>query len=41
MKNIIHEDIDLSDEVTLNEWQRRPAHRRLLENLAALMSPVL
>ena len=41
MKCIIHEDIDLSDEITLNEWQRRPAHRRLLENLAALMSPVL
>jgi len=41
MKCIIHEDIDLSDEVSLSGWQRRPAHRRLLENLAALMTPVL
>ncbi len=41
LKNIIHEDIALSDEITLNEWQQRPAHRRLLENLAALMTPVL
>ena len=41
MKNIIHEDIALSDEVHLAQWQQRPAHRRLLENLAALMSPVL
>ncbi len=41
MKNIIHEDIALSDEVLLAQWQRRPAHRRLLENLAALMTPVL
>lgn len=41
MKNIIHEDIALSQEILLTDWRRRPAHRRLLENLAALMSPVL
>ncbi len=41
MKNIIHEEINLSNEIILNEWQRRPAARRLLENLASLMSPVL
>jgi cardiolipin synthase len=41
MKCIIHEDIDSSDEVLLADWQTRPAHRRLLENLAALMTPVL
>lgn len=41
MKNIIHEDITLSQQILLEDWRRRPAHRRLLENLAALMSPVL
>ena len=41
MKNIIHEDITLSDEILLSEWRTRPAPRRLLENLAALLSPVL
>ena len=41
MKEIIHEDIDSSDEIVLNEWLQRPADLRLLENLATLMSPVL
>jgi len=41
LKNIIHEDIDLSAEIILTEWQNRPAARRLLENLASLMTPVL
>jgi cardiolipin synthase A/B len=41
MKCIIHEDIDCSDEILLAEWRKRPRHRRLLENLAALMTPVL
>ena len=41
MKSIIHEDINSSDEVILADWQNRPAYRRLLENLASLMSPVL
>lgn len=41
MKCIIHEDIDCSDEILLADWRKRPRHRRLLENLAALMSPVL
>ena len=41
MKNIIHEDIALSDEILLGPWKKRPAARRLLENLASLMSPVL
>jgi cardiolipin synthase len=41
MKRIIHEDLDTSDEVLLADWQRRPARCRLLENLAALMTPIL
>ncbi len=41
MKCIIHEDINSSDEVILADWQNRPAHRRLIENLAALMTPML
>ncbi|MBI9021435.1 MAG: cardiolipin synthase [Verrucomicrobia bacterium] len=41
MKNIIHEDIDLSEEVLLSEWRKRARHRQLLENLASLMTPVL
>jgi len=41
MKNLIHEDINQSNEVLLADWRNRPSHRRLLENLAALMSPVL
>jgi cardiolipin synthase len=41
MKNIIHEDINCSQEILLSEWRQRPARRRLLENLASLMAPVL
>jgi len=41
MKCIIHEDIDSSDEVILANWQKRPACCRLIENLAALMTPML
>jgi len=41
MKCIIHEDMDSSDEIILADWQNRPTHRRLLENLASLMTPVL
>jgi cardiolipin synthase len=41
MKCIIHEDMASSSEVSLADWQRRPMRRRLLENLAALLTPVL
>jgi cardiolipin synthase len=41
MKNLIHEDFEHSDEIVLADWRKRPTHRRFLENLAALMSPVL
>lgn len=41
MKEIIHEDMEYSTEITLAEWRNRPATRRLLENLALLMAPVL
>lgn len=41
MKEIIHEDISRSTEISLSEWSKRSASRRLLENLANLMSPVL
>lgn len=41
MKDIIHEDINCSDEIILTEWKNRPASSRLLENLASLMTPVL
>lgn len=41
IKYLIHEDIECSDEIGLEQWRRRPAARRLLENLALLMAPVL
>ncbi|MCU0857953.1 MAG: cardiolipin synthase [Pontiellaceae bacterium] len=41
MKNIIHEEIDLSHEIILTRWRNRPQYKQLLENIAALMSPVL
>ena len=41
LKEIVFEEIELSDEVDLYTWQKRPAHQRLLENLASLMGPVL
>lgn len=41
MKSLIHEDIASSDEIVLADWRTRPRTRRLLENLAALMNPVL
>jgi hypothetical protein len=30
-----------SRELTLDEWRRRPLHKRLFENLTRLMSPLL
>ena len=41
MKDIIHEDINASDQVLLADWQARPSACRLLENLASLMTPIL
>lgn len=41
MKEIVFEDLAFSDTVELFEWRKRPAFRRLLENLASLMNPVL
>ncbi len=41
LKLMIHEDMDRSSEVTLNEWLKRSALQKLGENLAALMTPVL
>jgi cardiolipin synthase len=41
LKLMIHEDMDYSNEINLNEWLRRPAIQKLMENLFALMSPVL
>ena len=41
MKIIIHEDMNCSDEILLNEWLKRPAIQRLLENLARLFDPIL
>jgi cardiolipin synthase len=41
MKEIVHSDISLSNEVRTAEWQNRPLRTRVFENFAALMSPVL
>lgn len=41
IKQMVHEELDLSDEVHLARWRRRPSRQRLLENLCALLNPVL
>jgi len=41
LKLIIHEDIDLSREIILKHWLKRPRLQQLGENLCALMTPVL
>jgi cardiolipin synthase A/B len=41
MKCIIHEEMDHGDEILLADWRHRPRHRRLIENFASLMTPVL
>ena len=41
LKLIIHEDMEQSTELNLNEWLQRPAIQKLGENLCALMTPVL
>jgi cardiolipin synthase len=41
LKLIIHEEIDQSTELNLNEWLQRPAIQKLGENLCALMTPIL
>jgi len=41
LKLIIHEDMKQSTEINLNDWLQRPAIQKLVENLCALMSPVL
>ena len=41
LKLMIHEDLENSLEIELNEWLHRPAIQKLTENLCALMTPVL
>ncbi|WP_168433323.1 cardiolipin synthase [Pontiella sulfatireligans] len=41
LKLMIHEDMDCSTEIHLNEWLQRPSLQKLGENLCALMTPVL
>ncbi len=41
LKLMIHEDMDRSTEVKLEEWIQRPAIQKLAENLCSLMAPVL
>lgn len=41
LKLMIHEDIDQSTELNLNEWLQRPSIQKLGENLCALMTPIL
>jgi cardiolipin synthase len=41
LKLMIHEDMESSREINLNEWLGRPAIQKLAENLCALMTPVL
>lgn len=41
MKEIVHSDMSVSDEILLAEWKKRPLRTRIFENFAALMSPVL
>jgi cardiolipin synthase len=41
VKRNIREDMELSSELSLNEWLQRPAIQKLAENLCALMTPVL
>jgi cardiolipin synthase len=41
LKGIVLEDIALSDELKLDAWRARPQWRRMMENLAFLMMPIL
>ena len=41
LKLMIHEDMENSREINLNEWLGRPSIQKLAENLCALMTPVL
>jgi cardiolipin synthase len=41
LKLIIHEDLEQSSEINLNDWLQRPATQKLGENLCALMTPIL
>jgi cardiolipin synthase len=41
MKEIILEDQAESREIYLHEWRRRPMRQQMIENFAALLSPVL
>jgi len=41
LKLIVHEDMEQSTELNLNEWLQRPSIQKLGENLCSLMAPVL
>jgi len=41
LKEIVLEDISLSNEIDLSAWLRRPARQRVMENLCSLLVPVL
>ena len=41
LKLMMHEDMDNSTEIHINDWLNRPNSQKLGENLCALMTPVL
>ena len=41
LKRIIHDDMQASNELDLNEWVKRPMIQKLGENLFSLMTPIL
>jgi cardiolipin synthase len=41
LKEIVLEEISLSDEINLGEWRLRPSRQRIMENLSYLMMPIL
>jgi len=41
LKQIILEDVAMSEEITLATWHRRPGWHRMVENACSLLSPIL
>ncbi|MFO7869889.1 MAG: cardiolipin synthase [Kiritimatiellia bacterium] len=41
LKQIVYEDMHLSEELDLNAWRRRPIYRQVAENFCNLLTPVL
>ena len=41
MRHLFHADMEKCEQIRLPRWRRRPLHRKALESIVRLLSPIL